>query len=186
MALLGTLLKNKRAGESGLAWNAPNLAGPDTLTLASPDFAHETTMPTVHVGKWYGGQDLSPALAWSGAPDGTAQYLLMVEDPDVPMSKPAVHCAALLDPALTALPQGALAAKAPADGVQLLRSTVGRGYRGPGPIKGHGPHHYVFQLFALATSLSAPDLASAKTREVIGDAGPVLARARLDGIYERR
>ena len=186
MALLGKLLKNKRAGEDHLAWNAPNLAGPDTLTLTSPDFAHETTMPIVHVGKWFGGQDLSPALTWSGAPDGTAQYLLMVEDPDVPMSRPAVHCAALLAPALTALPQGALAADSPADGVQLLRSTVGRGYRGPGPIKGHGPHRYVFELFALADAVSAPDLASAKPRTLIGGAGPVLARARLDGIYERR
>ncbi|HWD79857.1 MAG TPA: YbhB/YbcL family Raf kinase inhibitor-like protein [Kribbella sp.] len=183
MAVLGKLLKNKRAGEAGLAWNAPNLAGPDTLALTSPDFAHETTMPTVHVGKWYGGRDLSPALAWSGAPDGTAQYLLMVEDPDVPMSKPAIHCAALLDSGLTALPQGALDAATPADGVQLLRSSVGRGYRGPGPIKGHGPHRYAFELFALAAPLS---VTAAKTRALIGTAGPVLARARLDGIYERR
>lgn len=186
MAVLGKLLKNKRAGETELAWNAPNLAGPDTLTMTSPDFAHETTMPTIHVGKWYGGQDLSPALVWDGGPDGTAQYLLMVEDPDVPMSRPAIHCAALLDSTLTALPQGALAGASPGGGVQLLRSTIGRGYHGPGPIKGHGPHRYVFELFALSTPLSGPDLASAKTRTVIAAAGPVLARARLDGIYERR
>ncbi|MFD7158873.1 YbhB/YbcL family Raf kinase inhibitor-like protein [Kribbella sp. NPDC059898] len=186
MAVLGKLLKNRRAGEDHLAWNAPNLAGPDTLTLTSPDFAHEATMPTAHVAKRYGGQDLSPALAWSNAPAGTAQYLLMVEDPDVPLSKPVIHCAALLDSALTALPQGALDAATPADGVQLLRSVVGRGYHGPGPIKGHGPHSYVFELFALAAPVTAPDAATAKTRMVIGTAGPVLARARLDGIYERR
>jgi hypothetical protein len=155
MAVLGKLLKNKRAGEGSLAWNAPNLAGPDTLTLTSPDFGHGTTMPVVHVGKWYGGQDLSPALAWTGTPDGTTQYLLLVEDPDVPMSKPAIHCAALVDATLTALAQGALDAANPTDGVQLLRSTIGRGYRGPGPIKGHGPHRYVFELFALSTPLRA-------------------------------
>ncbi|MEV4261307.1 YbhB/YbcL family Raf kinase inhibitor-like protein [Kribbella sp. NPDC049584] len=186
MAVLGKLLKNRRAGEGELAWNAVNLAGPETLTLTSPDFEHEAPMPKVHVGRWYGGQDLSPALTWRGAPDGTAQYLLMVEDPDVPMSKPAVHCAALLDAALTELPQGALDAATPANGVSLLRSTIGRGYRGPGPIKGHGPHRYVFELFALATPLPGSELGSAKPRSVIGAAGPVLARARLDGFYERR
>ncbi|MER7244855.1 YbhB/YbcL family Raf kinase inhibitor-like protein [Kribbella sp. NPDC000426] len=186
MAVLGKLLRNRRASEGALAWNAANLAGPQTLELGSPDFAHEATMPRVHVGKWYGGEDLSPALAWGGVPAGTAQYLLMVEDPDVPMSKPAVHCAALLDAGLTGLRQGALDATTPAEGVQLLRSTIGRGYRGPGPIKGHGPHRYVFELFALATPMSGSDLASAKPRAVVAAAGPVLARARLDGFYERR
>ncbi|MFF0270182.1 YbhB/YbcL family Raf kinase inhibitor-like protein [Kribbella sp. NPDC004536] len=186
MAVLGKMLKNKRAGEDQLAWNAPNLAGRDSLTLTSPDFTHESTMPVVHVAKRYGGQDLSPALAWSGAPDGTAQFLLMIEDPDVPLAKPIVHCAALLDPALSMLGQGALDAATPADGVQLLRSVGGRGYRGPGPIKGHGPHRYVFELFALGAPVALPGVASAKTTTVIGAAGPVLARGRLDGLYERR
>ncbi|UXX91799.1 hypothetical protein N7U49_04430 [Streptomyces sp. AD2-2] len=35
-----------------------------------------------------------PELAWSALPPGTAQLLLVVEDIDVPMSKPAVHCLA--------------------------------------------------------------------------------------------
>jgi hypothetical protein len=42
VAILGTLLKNKRAGETNLAWNLPALAGPETLTLRSPDFEHGT------------------------------------------------------------------------------------------------------------------------------------------------
>jgi hypothetical protein len=36
MAVLGKLLKNRRAGQAGLAWSSPNLAGPDTLVLTSP------------------------------------------------------------------------------------------------------------------------------------------------------
>ena len=72
------------------------------------------------------------------------------------MAKPAVHCLALIDPAAPQLEPGALAARQPAAGVRVLRSTIGRGYHGPGPIKGHGPHHYIFQLFALGAPVDGP------------------------------
>ena len=74
--------------------------------------------------------------------------------------------------------------------MRVLRSTVGRGYHGPAPIKGHGPHHYIFQLFALSSS---PDrllyeTASDRTRPrdlLASITAPVIARGRLTGIYER-
>jgi Raf kinase inhibitor-like YbhB/YbcL family protein len=181
MAVMGRLLRNRRAGQDGLAWHS--LAGGDTLSLRSPDFDHEATIPTVHASKRVGGTDLSPALAWPAVPEGTAQLLLVVEDPDAPMPKPFVHCVALLDPSVTGLDQGGLNAAAPQDGVRVLRSGMGRGYLGPAPIKGHGPHRYVFQLFALAEPIDPA--ASAKPRDVVGSAGDVLARGRLDGWYER-
>lgn len=112
MAVIGKILKNRRAGQDGLAWNAPNLAAPDTMTLRSPDFTHEAVIPTVHAATRLGGQDLSPALAWSPTPEGTAQVLLVIEDPDAPTATPFIHCVALLDPAVTDLPQGALPATA--------------------------------------------------------------------------
>jgi Raf kinase inhibitor-like YbhB/YbcL family protein len=183
MAVLGKLLKNRRAGHEGLAWNSPNLAGEDKLALSSPDFEHEGTIPTVHAGKRVGGKDMSPALTWSAVPEGAAQLLLVVEDPDAPTPAPFVHCVALVDPSVTALAQGALDATNPADGVNALRSGMGRGYRGPGPIKGHGPHRYVFQLFALATPVTAGSsgaaLDSVKPRDVLAAAGQVLAGSDL-------
>ncbi|MGD3109955.1 YbhB/YbcL family Raf kinase inhibitor-like protein [Streptomyces sp. YGL11-2] len=189
MAVLGKLLKNRRAGQAGLAWNAPNLGGETTLALSSPDLDEEATIPTVHAAKRVGGRDLSPALTWSPAPDATAQLLLVVEDPDAPTPAPFVHCVALLDPSVTGLPQGALDAANPSDGVRPLRSGAGRGYLGPAPIKGHGPHRYVFQLFALATQVTAGSsgapLDAARPRDVLAAAGDVLARGRLDGFYER-
>ncbi|WP_042364465.1 YbhB/YbcL family Raf kinase inhibitor-like protein [Streptacidiphilus neutrinimicus] len=183
---MGRLLKNRRAGEEQVAWHRPNLNGPDTLELRSEAFADGATMPTTQAGRRVGGRNLSPALAWDPAPAGTAQLLFVMEDPDVPMSTPAVHTLALIDPKLTALDAGALDAKAPADGVRILRSTILSGYHGPEPIKGHGPHRYVFQLFALETALDGAALAKARPREVLASVGgPVLARGRLDGFYER-
>lgn len=191
MTLLGRLLINRRAGETHTAWNLPNLQGPEQLTLTSQNFADGETMPRAHVAKYVGGDDLSPHLAWTPLPPGTAQLLLVVEDIDVPMGRPAVHCLALIDPAAAGhLDPGALAARQPGPGVRVLRSTIGRGYHGPAPVKGHGPHHYVFQLFALSTPLGdstadATPVDRARPRALLpAVTGPVLARGRLTGVFE--
>lgn len=190
MTILGTLLKNKRAGEANLAWNLPAMAGPEVLDLHSADFAPESVIPKAHVGKRAGGENRSPALAWSAAPAGTAELLLVVEDIDSPTRTPFVHCVALLEPDLVTLPTGALNAGSPVQGVRVLRSTMGRGYMGPEPIKGHGVHRYVFQLFALPTAITSAEgdarLDTARPRRVLAAvSGPVLARGRLDGLYTR-
>jgi Raf kinase inhibitor-like YbhB/YbcL family protein len=181
--LRGTSSRNRRSGQPGLAWNSPNLAGEQTLTLSSPDFPHEGTIPAVHASARAGGKDLSPALTWSPTPPETAQLLLVIEDPDAPTSTPWVHCVALLDASVTGLAHGALDASNPATGVRLLRASRGRGYLGPEPPKSHGPHRYVFQLFALAAEPGGAALESAKPREVVAAVGDVLARGRLDGFY---
>lgn len=189
MAVLGKLLKNRHAGPERLAWNAPGLAAPQTLALGSPDFADQGTIPAAHAGKRAGGTDLSPALSWSPAPEGTAQWLLVIEDPDAPTPAPFIHCLALLDPRLCGIGPGALDPRGPADGVRVLRSDLGRGYRGPAPIRGHGPHRYAFQIFALAQPVAAAADGAApvrRPRDVIAAAGKALARGRLDGFYERR
>lgn len=190
MGIMGTLLKNKHAGEENLAWNLPGLAGPETLGLRSADFEHGGAIPQVHAGKRVGGTDASPGLEWSGVPEGTAQLLLVVQDVGSPTKTPFVHCVALISPEVTSLPAGALSAKTPAAGVQVLRSGMGKGYMGPAPIKGHGPHRYVFQLFALPAAITAAKgggaLESAKPDDVFAAAaGPALARGRYDGLYER-
>ncbi|MCX4744844.1 YbhB/YbcL family Raf kinase inhibitor-like protein [Kitasatospora sp. NBC_01287] len=190
MAILGTLLKNKRAGEANLAWHLPALAGPEVLDLWSPVLDHEGVVPQAHVGKRAGGDNRSPALVWHRAPEGTAQLLLVVEDIDSPTRSPFVHCLALLEPGLVTLPTGALNAGSTVPGVRVLRSGMGHGYTGPEPIKGHGPHRYVFQLFALPAALTSAAggaaLEQARPADVLAAAGgPALGRGRLDGIYTR-
>ncbi|WP_328323237.1 MULTISPECIES: YbhB/YbcL family Raf kinase inhibitor-like protein [unclassified Streptomyces] len=190
MTLLGRLLKNRRSGETHAAWNLPNLHGPELLNLSSQHFDDGGSIPLDHRARNIGGQNLSPHLAWSPPPPATAQLLLVVEDTDVPLAKPAIHCLALVDPAVRDLAPGDLAARRPAAGITVLRSTVGRGYHGPAPIKGHGPHHYTFQLFALAASLGTPPGGTAPDRArprvlLSSITTPVLARGRLTGTVER-
>ena len=186
MTILGTLLGNQRSRDAKSAWSRPNLQGPETLTVSSTAFGAGASIPKEHVGKRVGGRDVSPPLRWSEPPAGAAALLLVVEDVDVPLPTPAVHCLALIDPSLRELPAGALSARAPGAGVQILRSTLTRGYHGPEPIKGHGPHRYTFQLFALSAALDASALRRTGPRAVLaGVTAAVLARGELTGVYER-
>jgi phosphatidylethanolamine-binding protein (PEBP) family uncharacterized protein len=194
MTLLGTLLKNRRAGDAHAAWNLPNLQGPELLTVTSGHFGEGDPIPREHAGKRVGGKNLSPHLTWSPRPPETTELVLVVEDLDVPLAKPAVHCLVLIDPSLldspTQLPPGALTAGEPAAGIRILRSTVGRGYHGPESIKGHGPHRYTFQVFAFSCAVSTTSdgarLEQAGPRTLLPSLpAPVMARGRLTGHYER-
>lgn len=58
-----------------------------------------------------------------------------------------------------------------------------KGYGGPAPPPGNGPHHYYFWLYALDTALN---LKSWLTREQLLNAiaDHIIVQARLVGIYE--
>ena len=194
MTLLGTLLKNRRARDTHSAWNLPNLQGPELLTVSSQHFKEGESIPREHAGKRIGGKNLSPDLNWSPPPPETKELLLVVEDLDVPTSKPAVHCLVLIDPSRldspNHLPPGALSAHEPAAGIRILRSTIGRGYHGPEPIKGQGPHRYTFQVFAFLGEMSgnsdSAKLRRARPRALLSSlTAPVVAKGRLTGVYER-
>ena len=55
------------------------------MTLTSSAFDHGGGIPKQHTGE---GTDVSPALSWSGAPDGTASFALICHDPDAPLISP--------------------------------------------------------------------------------------------------
>lgn len=195
MSILGTLLRNHRPDERAYGWNQPNLSAPETLEITSDDFKDSQALAPRHTGRRVGGENISPHLAWSQPPAGTAELLLLIEDLDSPLGRtPAVHCLAVIDEATLPRPHelapGALTGKNPGPGVTLLRSVVGRGYHGPEPLKGHGPHRYAFQVYALGRGLlNRPDrdaLIKARPRALLAaiDA-PVLARGRITAINER-
>ncbi|OYN98160.1 YbhB/YbcL family Raf kinase inhibitor-like protein [Enemella evansiae] len=180
MPVLGRALRNRRAGVRHSVRRAPELQAPAEISLVSPDFSHQGTIPAPHRAAPQG-DNLSPALAWHGVPEGTEQLLLIIEDIDAPLKKPIVHALALLDPALTHLPQGALGADSAQ--VRLLPGTLNRrGYQGPRPIPNHGVHRYGFHLYALDVVL--PGTLSGLAEVLPRVAGHVLASGFLEGWAE--
>jgi Raf kinase inhibitor-like YbhB/YbcL family protein len=179
---LGVVLRNKRVGHGKLVWARPDLQAPENFRLTSPDFADGSPMPDQFRGHLFG-HNTSPALVWSTPPAGTVALTLVVEDADVPFGNPALHGLAVdLDPALAGLPVDGLSG-----GLDLQVGKVGthRGWFGPMPIGSHGPHDYVFQLFALDRTL---DLAPGFKLAGVVDAmrGHLLGRAKLVGTREKR
>jgi Raf kinase inhibitor-like YbhB/YbcL family protein len=180
--MIGQLLRPVRAGQKHLAWNAPAFRDvPATVAVSSPTFEAGGRIPRRCAGPGVG-DNISPALDWSGVPEGTEQLALIVEDADAPVPRPLVHVLALLPQGLPGLDEGALSrGEKVTFGRNSLRSND---YAGPRPVPGHGPHTYVFQLFAIDRAMTLPpsftrhDLLAAMS-------GAVLARGRLDGIFER-
>jgi Raf kinase inhibitor-like YbhB/YbcL family protein len=183
---IGVALRGRRAGHHTLAWARSDLQAPENFTLTSPAFEHGAPIPEKHRGRLFGA-NISPALSWTQPPPGTAELVLIVQDPDVPFGKPAVHALTLgIDPALSGIPENALASPSPVPGIRHGKGAMGkRGWAGPLPPRSHGPHTYVFQLFALDQAVSLPaTFTLANTLAAIK--GHVIGRARLDGTYEMR
>jgi hypothetical protein len=144
------------------------------FSLSSSAFVDGGEIPARHTCD---GPDLSPAMAWSGAPDRTAAFALIVDDPD---AAGFVHWVAYD----IAGEQAALAEDASGKGgLSEGRNDFGRtGWAGPCPPS--GSHRYVFELFALDRRLALPGGSSAReVRQAI--AGHVLGSAQLTGTYRR-
>ena len=156
-----------------------------TLTLTSPAFAHQGAIPSQHTCD---GEDRSPALSWSGVPQGTQCLALIVDDPDAP--DPAaprmtwVHWVLYnIPPGVTGLPEAVQDQDLPQGTLQGLNDWKRTGYGGPCPPIGR--HRYYHKLYALDTLL--PDLKTpTKARLEQAVQGHVLAEAVLMGTYQRR
>lgn len=154
--------------------NDPNWRLPEVpaFRLSSPDAEDGGRMP-----QWArsgimgaGGEDVSPALEWSGAPDGTQSYVVTVYDPDAPTGSGFWHWAVHGIPAsVTSLPRNAGDPDAGLlpDGAITQPNEVGlRRFLGAAPPAGHGEHRYVFTVSALGTP--ALELDEGATPAVLG------------------
>ncbi len=164
-------------------------AQPGTLTLSSPAFANNGPLPVEYTGY---GAFTSPPLAWTGAPKGTRQFVLIVEDTDAPLASLSVHWLIYNIPATAAsLPatppnKAAKTHPAPIAGARLGRNAMKwLGYLPPRPFAATGVHHYRFTLYAVGTELT---LAEGATRADVLAAvnGHVLAEATLVAVFERK
>ncbi|HXV39920.1 MAG TPA: YbhB/YbcL family Raf kinase inhibitor-like protein [Steroidobacteraceae bacterium] len=152
------------------------------LAITSSAFAHEGPIPKPYTCQ---GKDISPALAWSGAPAGTKSFALIVDDPDAPDPKAPkmtwVHWVLYNIPADARGLAEAVAPKALPAGTREGKNDWKRtGYGGPCPPIGR--HRYYHKLYALDVVL--PDLKQ-PTKAQLEQAmkGHVLAEAVLMGTY---
>lgn len=180
---LGVLLRNRRAGRHTLVWARAEFEAPENFTLSSPAFGHGAAIPERYRGHFFG-HDVSPALEWTTPPAETAELVLIVQDPDVPGKTSSTHLLATLDPGTRSLADDALAKTTDVSGLTHGRGALGHlGWAGPMPVPSHGPHSYVFQLFALDVKLGLP---TSFTLDALkqGMTGHVIGRAQLEGTYE--
>ena len=154
------------------------------LKLTSTAFAHEGAIPKIHTCE---GEDVSPALAWSGVPAGAKSLVLIVDDPDAP--DPAapkmtwVHWVLYnIPPSATGLPQGISPNELPAGTLQGNSDFQRTGYGGPCPPVGR--HRYFHKLYALDVVL--PDLKTPRKHGVEkAMKGRVIEQAVLIGTYQK-
>jgi Raf kinase inhibitor-like YbhB/YbcL family protein len=177
------------AGCDVVAAQQPNVPGASTMKfiLSSPAIQNDQPIARKYTGD---GDDVSPPLAWEGAPEDTREFALMCDDPDAPSAEPWVHWVVYGISAEThSLPENMpkdpqlkdpVAVK---QGKKSWRSGATVGYRGPAPPAGK-LHHCHFKLLALDTIL---DLPPAGTNEALLKAvqGHVIAQAELVGTYQR-
>jgi hypothetical protein len=171
------------AAASGQAARAEE-GRPMALSITSTAFVAGGAIPRRYTCE---GDDASPPLAWSGAPDAAKSFVLVVDDPDAP--DPAapqltwVHWVLYDIPAAAhGLPGAAKAADLPAGTREGLNDWERTGYGGPCPPVGR--HRYFHKLYALDTVLG--DLGHpTKAKLEAAIKGHVLAHAELVGTYQK-
>lgn len=148
------------------------------FTLSSPAFGDGQTMPSRYFGPpgadfgcYKSGENLSPPLRWSGAPAGTEEFAILVDDPDAPagggtLPNPADASKSIFTHWMTwGIDEDRRELKAGQSGPRVgsndfyqyisfgVPVELTKGYFGPCPPAGDGVHHYRFHLFALNAHL---------------------------------
>jgi Raf kinase inhibitor-like YbhB/YbcL family protein len=153
------------------------------MKLVSPAFPHMGEIPPKYTCE---GDDVSPPLSWSGAPQGTQSFALIVDDPDAP--DPAapkmtwVHWVLYdLPPTADGLPEAVRSL--PPGTLEGMNDWSRTGYGGPCPPIGR--HRYFFKLYALDVRL--PNLQRpGKSALEAAMQGEILDEAVLIGTYQKR
>lgn len=177
---LGKALKNIRAGHAKLA--VAKLAGESDLgrggfALKSAAFADGGELDPCFTADEE--DAVAPPLEWSAPPPGSQELVLVVEDPDAPAPEPFVHWLVWgLKPQKGQLLEGEVPPRVGKNSFQNSEWLL------PDPPSGHGPHDYVFQLFALDLPLTLmPGAGRPELFEAME--GRVVAAAVLTATYQR-
>lgn len=179
--LLGSMLRKVRSSNEKLTSHQAPAA--QTIQISSSAFKPNNPIPKKYTQE---AENVSPPLQWTNVPAGAKSLVLVTEDPDAPMPHPLAHWIVYNIPAgAKNLAEGvARGASIPGGGRQSKNYDGDLGYTGPMPPRGHGTHHYHFQLFAVDRELSFNGEPSQKDLQGALQ-GHVIAEGELVGTYER-
>jgi Raf kinase inhibitor-like YbhB/YbcL family protein len=154
------------------------------MVLTSGDLRAGEPIPPLHTCD---GTNISPALDWTGVPQSTAEFALIVDDPDAPGGTFTHWVVYGIPPDYVGLERGippgpsvsgaVTVRQGPSDGQGIP------GYFGPCPPDGE-THGYVFTLYALDEETRLEGGASVDELRAAME-GHVLAEAVLTAPYSR-
>lgn len=151
------------------------------FTLSSPAFKYGEKIPVKYTCD---GADVSIPLSWSGYPENTKSFLIIMYDPDAPMGT-FIHWIAYNIPGnINSLPEN-IDKKYKVEGLcfQGINDFGEVGYGGPCPPPG-SVHRYFIVVFALDTELKLGE--NVKISDVLAAVkGHVIAYAEYMGKYGR-
>src|SRR5580704_3292414 len=101
------------------------------MSLTSADIKAGVAIPIPHIYPRCGGENISPALSWSGAPSGTKSFVLTMIDVDVKPDEWSHWVVVGLPATETSLPRGVMSLPG---GAKAIVSNFGdAAYAGPCP-----------------------------------------------------
>lgn len=148
------------------------------FTLSSPAFVNNAFIPAQYTCD---GDNISPPLTWSEAPEGTVEFALLFEDPDAPGGT-------LVQWILFGIPADADGAEEgkPPPGALGGKNDYGRNdWSGPCPPVGK-PHRFIFTLLALGEPSGLAEGASPRDDLPYALSGKVLGQTQLTVRYARK
>ena len=157
-----------------------------SFTLTSTDIRDGGVLPDAQVQSK---GNTSPQLAWSGAPEGTKSYAITCFDPDAPTGSGFWHWTVANIPAeVTELPAGAGSpgGDLPKGAIQGRTDYGQPGFGGAAPPAGHGPHRYIFTVFAV--DVESLDVNADNSGAIYGFNlhFHILAKASITATYENK
>jgi len=162
------------------------------MTLTSSGWTDGGRIPAKYTQVNGPAGEISPPLSWSGAPDTTQSFVLIVHDVDAPLAGGVDDTLQWMlwniPASTTSLAERVAAVPELPDKTRQISAT-GPYYRGPGALSAGPAHHYVFELFALDQTIDVPAVGQSppQTRAAVvaAMAGHVRGKGVLVGLFKR-